>query len=199
MSNTAPHEMTSAQGTIGGLLPWAKILLDYTDAVCNCVSVEHWNLRPKGEGEGEGYWFSLGELVMHLADSRREIIGNISGEIDREKLWCSKYGGTAAPWEWRSGSREEVLASLAAGRALVEAWFERPGSEIAAPTESSAKQWKERLERMKAAGKDTAAVEAAGPQSVADCLTFLIGHEQSHRGVLQALLRLHGIEVTRYA
>lgn len=197
MSTTAPNEMTAAQSTIGGQLPWARILLDYTDAVCNCVTEEHWNLRP--QGQGEGYWFSLGELVMHLADTRREIIGNISGEIDRDKIWCSKYGGTAAPWEWRAGSRDEALAMLAEGRELINAWLERPAAELIAPTEASVSQWKARVAKIKEAGKDAAAVEAAGPQSVADCLTFLIGHEQSHRGVLQAFLRLHGIEVTRYA
>ncbi|MCC7477275.1 DinB family protein [bacterium] len=197
MSNTTLNDMTAAQSSIGGLLPWARILLDYTDAVCGCVTEEHWDMRP--EGQGEGYWFSLGEFVMHLADSRREILGNISGEIEREKLWCSKYGGTSEAWQWRSGSRAEVLASLAEGRAMVDAWLARPASELGAATDASVSQWKARVEKIKAAGKDASAIEAAGPESVADCLMFLIGHEQSHRGALQALLRLHGLEVTRYA
>jgi uncharacterized damage-inducible protein DinB len=96
-------------------------------------------------------------------------------------------------------SRGSSGQSERSARDLLEPFFELPLEQLGRPTAASQKAYDERLAKLKAEGKDTSDHEKKGPQTVADCLLFLVGHEQSHRGVLQAMLRLHSLEVTRYA
>lgn len=191
-------QAAAAQRKVRDLIPWAINLLDYTDKVCSAVNDSNAGWRTT---DSAGNWyFSLLEQVMHIADTRFAILKWIGGEAAPvHEDWCTHYGGTDEIWTFRAGSAEEVLASLGAARAQIDALLDETGTELLEVTPALQATFDSRVAQMKEAGQDTGALEARGAAPVVNQLLFMIAHEQSHRSVLQHHLRISGNEVPRLA
>lgn len=183
------------------VLTWATTFLNYTDAVIGDLPAADAALDWRPADNAGGYYFSIREQAMHIADERHDMLGWITGASREGKLFLTDYGGTGKPWAFKSGSKAEIVASLQAGRAAVDALLARPMSELLETTPGLTARFEKALADMRAAGKDEEAAkrEAAGPSRVLNIVLFLIAHEQSHRSVLQTMLRQQGHNVTRYA
>src|SRR5689334_20276375 len=112
---------TSKAKSIAEGLPMVAPYLDYSDAICAAVPAELYDWRPSGKDEG--YYFSLGELVQHIADTRLQFARQLAGSDSEEGFWNTAYEDAHKPWTFRSGSREEILASLKANRETLWAFF----------------------------------------------------------------------------
>lgn len=193
--------MSAMQGELsaGQVLPWAKVFLNYTDEVVASIPEDDAGLDWRLTDEKGGWYFSIREQAMHIADTRHSALGWITGDDPAGKEFCTEYGGTGKPWEFKQASRAEILASLKAGREAVDAWLARPLSEILETTPKLIAEHEKLIAQLKADGKDTAEREARGPGRIVNVLFFIASHEQSHRSVLQTMLRQRGYEVARYA
>lgn len=171
--------------------------MDYTDQVCAAVPPDRLDWRP--EGADGGYYFSLGESVQHIADTRLQFARQLDGSTSEEGMWNTGYSDSTSPWEFRAGSLEEILASLRGGRELLEPWISRPLAELIQPTAGTTRLFMERLKARREAGEDTAVLEERGPSTLASVLFFLSAHEQGHRAVLQTQLRQLGYTIEKMA
>lgn len=182
--------------TLGQSLGWVNTLLDYTDKVCQSVPETELDARftdPAGK-----YFFSARELMMHIADTRWNVLGWINGGDNDGRVFQVEFGGHEKPWEFKDGvGKGEILRSLADGRAALEKELARPATDMLTVTPAMRNSFEQRIAGMKEAGQDTAELEAAGPSCLANMLTFLSAHEQAHRGELQWLLRTRGADVFR--
>jgi hypothetical protein len=185
--------------TVYQLIPWAKTFLQYTDDVLNALPEDEALLDYRPEDPAGGYVFSIREQAMHIADTRHDALGWISGADTDKDDFCTEYGGTGQPWQWKSATRAEILARNAAGRAAVDAWFNRPGAALFESSPHMIAEFAKTNAKLQADGKDIAERLARGPGRVINALFFLVAHEQSHRTVLQHLLRMSGQQAVRYA
>ena len=182
------------------LLPWAKTFLDYTDAVINSLPEDEDALDWRPTDAAGTWYFSIREQAMHIVDERHDAMW-LSGEDPQGHLFMQEYGGTQKPWEFRKGSRAEIIESLKAGRSLLNSWLSRPNQELLETTDRLREKHRTAVARLREEGKGDEAdlLEVRGPSRIINSILFLIAHEQSHRSVLQHLLRQRGHEVTRYA
>jgi uncharacterized damage-inducible protein DinB len=186
----------ASEQTVGDVMPWVTMTLDYTDKVCAAIPDDKLDWRPT---DPSGKWnFSLGEIAMHCADSRTMFARTLNGEGDNEEGYWMKYpeeGGS----EWKRlrepGSKQEILDSLKAGREMLNEWLNKPSSELLSVTDGHRKSFDDMLAKMREAGKDTADAERRGPANVNRSLMATACHEAGHRGALQTLLRQHGVNV----
>ena len=193
-------EQQSSSKSIRDSIPWLVTFLSYTDDVCKAVTEANRDWRMSDPQEN--WYLSLLEQVMHIADSRFDVLANIEDGLEESathQAWCTEFASIKAPWKFREAKVEDVLASLAQARTKIDAWLDQPAAELLAITDGSRKLFTKRIEDMKAGGKDTAALEKRGPTPVINMLLFLAAHEQSHRSLLQHHLRVSGNEVPRYA
>ncbi len=189
-----PTELTAGQ-----ILAWSKVFLDYTDAVVASIPEDDESLDWRPTDERGGWYFNIREQAMHIADTRHDSLGEVSGTETEADDFCTEFGGTEKPWQFRNASRDEILARLKSGRELMDAWLAKPLSEVLETTPSLIVQYEKVLAQLREAGQDTTAREARGPNRIINVLFFISAHEQSHRTVLQAMLRQRGHEVVRYA
>jgi uncharacterized damage-inducible protein DinB len=178
-------------------LPWAKQLLDYTDQVVGALTPDLLGWRP-GDGS-QGWFFSAGELAMHIVDSRHDALLAIDGK-DAEASWFIKeYGGAQKPWEFEAGTLEQIMERLRKGRAKFDGLLARPCESLMGTSPALIATYEEILAKLKAKGEDATEREWRGPGRIMNTLMFYIAHEQSHRSVLQHYLRLAGADVPRLA
>src|SRR4051812_41597185 len=98
---TAPVlDLTGAE-----LLTWAKTLLDYSDAIVNDIPEDEAALDWRPTDEAGGWYFSIREQAMHIADTRHSALGWVTGEKTDALEFCTEYGGTGKPWTFRNASR----------------------------------------------------------------------------------------------
>jgi len=184
--------------TVPDVIPWIKVFLDYTDAVCQALPDDGLEIRPTEPGGG--FVFSALEQAMHIADERWEIMHRLTGDDNAHRLFAKGYPGKDAPWEFRQASREEVLRSLAEGREFLDSYLNEAASgSLVGSTLEQERAFDAKLTKAQAAGKDTAELIARGPENLVNTLMFLVAHETGHRTVLQHMLRMNGIEVARMA
>jgi len=183
--------------TLGQSLGWLNNFLYYTDEVCRSVPEAEFDARftdPKGN-----YFFSAGELMMHIADSRWDVIAWINGSDYKDQAFLKEFGGHEKPWVFKEGvGKEEILKSLEEARAALAKELERPAADYLAVTDSMCESFEKRVAAAKEKGQDTAELEATGPSCIGNSLMFMAGHEQAHRGELQWLMRTRGADVFRF-
>ncbi|MEZ5337053.1 MAG: DinB family protein [bacterium] len=172
-------------------------MLDYTDKIAAVVTEELVDWRP-GMPDGS-YSFSVGEQLKHIADYRAYVAEMLSGEKAGYVRWAADYPGRDQPWQFREGSLTEILERLQFSRSLIQPWLEQGFSTLLMPTEGTTQSYTQQLSALREKGENTAALEAAGPGSLASAILFLVAHENGHRSVLQTLLRLAGAPVERLA
>lgn len=183
--------------TIVAEMPWIKICLDYTDAVCSSLPDNADELRPVDPTGG--FMFSAKELALHLADERWSLYQMITGEDQSAQCYTLEYPGKDQPWRFKTASNNEIIASLEEGRSKIEQLLARPAGAWHESTPGLEQTHNERLAKLREEGKDTAALEAKGPSTLGNILLFLVAHEMGHRSVLQHMLRVHGVAVARFA
>jgi len=188
---------TAATRTIAEELPWAVTMTGYTDQVCNSVTEENRGCRP--EDPSGGFFFSAAEQVMHIADTRWQMLGWLDGNDYSDRVFCNDYPGKDAEWQFRDAGLDEIKQSIADSRAKLDEWLGKPAAELQHSTPGLVQAHQQRIEAMRAEGKDTAELEAKGPGKLANTILFLVAHEQAHRASIQLILRMHGAEVMRMA
>lgn len=179
--------------TIGEQWPWAGETFSQTEQVAALIPADQLDWRPT---DPSGRWiFSLGEIVMHCADIRLMFAKQLRGEDSSELYWLAPPASRGGTWTRKRepASRQELLDSLAKGREELETWLARPYSELLSATPGMAARFAEHLAGLRAAGKETVALERRGPSTINRVLMTLTCHEAGHRGALQANLRLLGI------
>lgn len=179
---------------IGDALPWARMTLDYTDKLAAQIPEKLLDWRsPDPSG---AFSFSLGEIAAHIADARAMFIRQLSGAPEDDNYFSE---GPKEPdykvWEFKPFTRAELLAGLAASRALAEEWLSRPAAGIYEPTPGTLAAWEKMKAKFAEDGKadELAKAELRGPASIVRVLMALCVHEAGHRGSLGTLLRQHGI------
>jgi hypothetical protein len=145
------------------------------------------------------YVFSIREQAMHIADTRHDALGWITGVDTDSEDFCIEYGGPDKPWQWKHATRVEILARHSAGREAIDAWLRQPQSDMLAVTSHMQAEFDKTNAELTADGKDISERLARGPAPVINVLLFVLAHEQSHRTVLQYMLRMSGQKVARHA
>ena len=180
--------------TVAACYPWVGLILDYTEEIAELVPEDklEWRLP-----DPSGKWhFSLAEIIMHSADARIMFARQLSGNESTVGYWSTGPGQDGV-WSFRPyGSRQEILDSLKSARAELRPWLEQPVSAAMETTEGTRRLFGKALAGMKEKEQDTAAVELRGPANIVRVLMACIAHESGHRGTLQTLLRVHGINAS---
>jgi len=184
--------------SIGQHLPWVNMTLDYTESLVDKIPDELLDFRPV-DPNGH-FMFSLAELAMHCADSRRMFANTLAGIESEEGMWTEwdeNDAGNEMAMTWKfkpRGTKQEILNSLRDARGLLEPWMTLPVSSLNESTEGTRESFNKNLAKMREKGADTADVELRGPSTVNRVLFALTAHEAGHRGTLQTLLRLQGVD-----
>jgi hypothetical protein len=189
----------AAEPSIGQSMPWAKIFLDYTDAVLGDLPDDDAALDYRPTDPQGAYVFSVREQAMHIADERLEALSWITGDAPDPGKFLLEYGGTDKPWQWRNGTRAEIIERAQQGRAALDAWLAKPRGTLFEVTDHIRSEFEKHNAKLLEGGKDISERLARGPAPVLNILLFVVAHEQSHRTVLQHMLRMQGHSVTRYA
>ncbi|MDQ3024088.1 MAG: hypothetical protein M3R04_06865 [bacterium] len=183
------------------ILPWATMFLNYSDAVVADIPADDTSLDWRPTDAAGNWYLSIREQAMHIADERHDLLASITGTDAKDKLFMKEYGGTGKPWEFKPATRDEIIASMLAGRAALEDLLSQPQEKLLETTPALEAKYKEVVAKLRAEGKEEEAArrEALGPSRLVNNVLFLVAHEQSHRSVLQTMLRQRGHKVTRYA
>lgn len=199
MSVIEEHIATELSGF--QLLPWATIFLNYTDAIIGNLPEDDASLDWRPTDDAGTWHFSIREQAMHIVDERHDALSWITGEDAEGKMFLKEYGGTGKPWEFKPASREQIVESCKAGRQALNQLLSKPCPELLESTDKLRDEHQRVINKLREEGKDEEADirEARGPGRIINTILFIIAHEQSHRSVLQHMLRLRGHEVTRYA
>jgi len=189
--DVAPSLVLSA----GDGMPWVRITMDQTDRVCALITpelAEHRATDPTGR-----YFFSLGELTMHIADARNMFAGQLDGEDYSAEYWSARQGpDSQGVWEFKKAANwQEVLDSLRRGRERLEKFLEVELNRLYEPTDGTRKFYKEHAQYLRDIGRAEQAqsYERRGAATIARTLSAMACHEAGHRGSLQTLLRLKGV------
>jgi uncharacterized damage-inducible protein DinB len=193
MLETADHPSQS----IADALPYLAGNLKQTDAICARIPEAQLQYRPS-DPQGN-FNFSLAEIALHIADSRRNFISILSGENDPAALYTltTPNNNNEGQWTFKPiASHAELLAALASAHAVVDGWLQQPASLLLTTTEASQRRFASRIANLQRVGKDTNQAEREGPATVARILGFLVTHESGHRASLITLLRGLGVSMT---
>ena len=183
--------MPQIDRTIGDVLPWATMTLDYTEQIAELIPDELLDQRPT-DPSGK-FCFSPAELVMHCADARRMFAGQLIGEAQEDAYWSGGPDDEGV-WEFKPyEGKDALLKSLRDTRALLTPYLERPANDLLAETEGTRASFDKNLEYMREHNHDTTRMERAGAPNIMRVLFAIAVHEAGHRGALQTLLRQHGI------
>jgi hypothetical protein len=184
---------TKAVATVGQSLPWTDLVLDSTEKIAAIIpeNLLEWRLN-----DPSGKWhFSLAEIAMHCADSRRMFARQLTGEERQDDYWSGDPGENGI-WPFRAyGNKEAILASLKEARAEMRPFFERPASDLMMTTEGTRRIFDKALSGMREKGRDTGVMELRGPANLNRIIMALLCHESGHKSTLLTLLRMHGINV----
>jgi uncharacterized damage-inducible protein DinB len=179
------------QPTIGQALPWINMTFDYTEQVAAALTDELRDWRPS-DPSGR-FFFSLGELVAHCADSRRMFARQLAGSDSNEGYW-SEGPGEDGVWKFRQlPSAAELAASLKDARQELAPFVALPASEQWNQTDGTRAIFEKSLQTMREKGKDTAEAELRGAANINRIFFAATAHEAGHRGALQTLLRMQGV------
>jgi uncharacterized damage-inducible protein DinB len=187
---TPAPELTAADG-----MPIVRLTLDYGERLCALIPDELRQWRPP-DPSGR-YCFSLEELAMHMADARWLFAGQLDGEHYEGHNWAIEQAQDGGAWSFKTADDfQQVLDSLAQSRARLEHWLSRPLSDLYQPTPGTSAFFNTYQQHLREQGKAEAATAYArrGPATLARTLASFIAHESGHRGALQTLLRMHGID-----
>jgi len=182
--------------TVYEALPWLGMTLDYTDKLVELLPEELLDTRP-ADPSGH-FFFSFAELAMHIADARSMFARQLAGSDSEEGYW-SEGPGEDDVWQFKPhGGKQAIVASLAAAREELQPWGARPVSELLAESEGTRKVYQKYLDGCKEKGKEPdGGVLRRGPANIMRVLMGLSVHEAGHRGALQTLLRLHGVDTSK--
>jgi uncharacterized damage-inducible protein DinB len=189
-------QQPQAEATIGQMLPWTTNTLDYTEMVASKLTDELRDWRPT-DPSGK-FFFSLGELVAHSADTRRMFARQLAGNESEEGYWSMGDTGPSEDGVWQFKplpSAAELLQSLKDARAEIQPYLDRPASEQWSVTDGNKAIFEKNLAGMREKGIDTAEAERRGPPNINRVLFAIMCHESGHRGALQTLLRMNGVQV----
>jgi uncharacterized damage-inducible protein DinB len=173
------------------------VMLDYTHRIAGSITPEILDWRPQSP-KGD-FFFSIGEQVKHITDTRVYVADMLSGRPANYQRWAGDYPGRDEPWQFRDGSYDEIMERLEFSRGLLQPWIEQDFSAMLLPTEGTRQSYEQQLAGLREKGEDTAMLEAKGPGTLASAILFLVSHENGHRAVLQTMLRLAGADVERLA
>lgn len=188
---------TAAALKVGDGMPIVALCLGSSERVCSLVGAGLWDLRPP---DPSGRWtFSLGEFVMHIADARWLFAGQLDGAD-----YSPRYFATSQPrdpgvsWTFKPAAPAAAMESLLDGRAALQRWLELPLERLWRPTTGTAAYFHTHQQKLRLEGREAAAEAYArrGPASLARTLSGLVAHESGHRGSLQTLLRLQGLNLS---
>jgi uncharacterized damage-inducible protein DinB len=182
--------------TIGQHLPWVNMTLDYTDRLVALIPDELLDWRPT-DPNGH-FFFSLAEIAMHVADTRIMWARQMAGNESEEGYW-SIWDETETEPEnfWRFhpyGSKQAILDSLARSREELNAWLNLPLEQLNSVPTGNQSNFDKSLEKMREKGVDTADTELRGAATINRTLFAVAAHEAGHRGTLQTLLRINGVD-----
>jgi len=189
---------TSPAITIGQHLPWVNMTLDYTEQIVSKIPEDLLDFRPV-DPNGH-FMFSLAELAMHCADTRRMFARQLAGTESEEGMWTEwdeNDAGSEMAMTWRfkpRGTKQEILDSLRTAREELQPWFELPLSSLMEATDGTRALFDQNLTKLRAKGVDVAEMELRGPSTINRVLFALTAHEAGHRGTLQTLARLQGVD-----
>lgn len=180
-----------AAATIGQVYPWFNMTLDYTDQISALIPEDLLDWRFE---DPSGKWsFSLAEQAMHCADARRMFARQIAGSDSGEDYW-SEGPGEDGVWPFKAyGSKQAILDSLKTSRAELDAVLNRSADDALAITAGTQETYDKIIAQMKEKDLDTAAAELRGPANLIRVLMATVVHEAGHRGSMQTLLRMKGI------
>jgi uncharacterized damage-inducible protein DinB len=188
--------MTTAsqpQQTIGDQMPWYGMTMDYTEKVCELITEELWRWRP--ENPQGSFQASLGEITMHCADERHFHAQLLSGTVD-ERVFFGRSPDKDGIGTFREGvSREEALASLRAGRELLDKYARLPAERLMEVTEGAKTSYRRQIASAKEQAIDTTQMDMRGAPTIFRVLMAVACHEAGHRGTLYTLLRLNGVSL----
>lgn len=183
--------------TVGDMLPWLGMTLDYTEKIAELIPEDKLDWRP--EDPSGKFNFSLAELAMHCADARRMFARQLAGHDSNEGFWSKgpeEEAEESGVWEFKEcGSKDELLKSLKEARAELAEWYGKPQDELLTITEGSRESHLKALKWMEEHDQDPAEHARRGPASIMRVLMATAVHEAGHRGTLQTLLRQQGINV----
>jgi hypothetical protein len=186
-----PQEVTIAEH-----LPWVEVTLDYTDRLIALTPEDMLDYRP--ENALGHFFFTPAEIAMHLADERSELARMLGGSDSRDGFWTIanwETGGDGTPWQFREyADNAELPAGLRESRAELKPWLSLPVSTLQESTDGTRVAYAKQLAELQSKGIDTATMERRGPPSINRVLFSLTTHEAAHRGYLQTILRLQGID-----
>jgi hypothetical protein len=182
------------QQTIADQMPWYAMTMDYTERICERIPGELWNWRP---ADPQGHFqASPGEIAMHCADERHDHAQMLSGETDRS-VFFTLSPGTDGINQFREGvSKQDVLASLRAARALLDRYAGLPADRLTEVTEGAGVKYQQQIASLKEQGVDTTQMERRGTPGIFRVLMSVACHEAGHRGTLYTLLRLNGVSLS---
>ena len=179
--------------TLREALPWATLIMDYTDKIAALVPDDLLDWRP--EDPSGKFSFSLAEIIMHCADARLMFSRQLTGEDTEEGYW-SAGPGEGDVWLFKDYSgKQELIDSLDSSRALLESWLDRPGAALTEVPDSCRQAFERHLAKMREKGEDTSVLEKRGPANIVRVMMAVAAHESGHRGTLQTALRLKGINL----
>ena|ERR1700687_1640874 len=185
---------SQAQQTIGDQMPWYGMTMDYTGKICELIPQQLWNWRPE---DPQGHFqASLGEIAMHCADERHGHAQMLSGETDRSMFFTLSPGKDGISKFREDVSKQDVLASLRAGRALLDRYAHLPADRLTDVTEGAKAAYKRQIASVKEQGIDTIGMEMRGAPGIFRVLMGVACHEAGHRGTLYTLLRLNGVSLS---
>jgi hypothetical protein len=184
---------SQAQQTIGDQMPWYVMTMDYTEKICRLIPRELWDWRPE---DPQGHFqASLGEIAMHCADERHGHAQMLSGKTDGGVFFTLSPGKDGIN-KFREGvSKQDVLASLSAGRALLDSYAHLPADRLTDVTEGAKAAYERQIASVKEQGIDTTRMEMRGAPGIFRVLMAVACHEAGHRGTLYTLLRLNGVSL----
>lgn len=184
---------TDAQ--VSDLLPFVKETLDKTDLICSLIPEHLLDWRP-ADPSGR-FSFSLGEIAIHIGDSRRSFARVLSGN-NTEGGYLSDFlpqPENGSNWRFKPASKTQIMEHLASARLELEEWLYKPADQILESTEASRARFERHIAKLESDGKNTSEALRRGPVSINRTLAYTATHESGHRGSLQTLLRSHGINV----
>ena len=132
---------------------------------------------------------------MHCADDRHDHAQMLSGESDSSVFFTLSPGKNGINTFREGVSKQDVLASLRAGRARLDRYARLPADRLTDVTEGAKAAYERQIASVKEQGIDTTRMEMRGAPGIFRVLMGVACHEAGHRGTLYTLLRLNGVSL----